>query len=463
VPAQLKLRKAHDVAWLATNVPVSGTGTLTFDIQAQITNNYVVTQTVNYQKASTGSGSILYAYDANGNRISKTDEHGRTTSYSYDQDNQLTDIDGYAADGTHFVYSYAYDPFGRRISATEDGVTRYFAYNGLDFIAELDSNANVKKWYLRGSGLGGGIGDIIAEVRPTTTNYFCYNHRGDVVALVSKSGVLTARYEYTAFGAPVTRNLSPVTRSLAFSSKEYDAKSGLSYYGYRYYDAESGRWMTKEPTGKDGPNLYTFLSNPLSLLDYRGLYAYYNSGGLFGDQDYSVGINAPIGTNPNPNGPQPSALDNFLPPIGPAANAYMAQERYFETRWRGWTINMKVYWRNQINHWVASHCGCTPYKEGVSKSMRSDILVAGHNATKYGDKAFTDWEMDFKLGKFSYLVKTPVTINYSSRNIGEQQFSWRTTLYIEDKPGDYSYMGSVTPERKVTSARWNINGRGTCY
>jgi RHS repeat-associated protein len=280
VPAQLKLRKGQDVAWLATNVPVSGTGTLSFDIQAQITNNYVVTQTVSYTHSSnlpSFQSSIAYGYDANGNRIEKWTNNIFVARYFYDADNQLLGISfnndqDYTDAGD---YAYSYDPFGRRISATEDGVTRYFAYDGLDCIAELDSNANVKKWYLRGTGLGGGIGDVIAIQYPASSNqdqYLSYNHRGDVVTLTSKSAVLTARYEYTAFGLPVTCNLPPVTRSLAFSSKEYDTKSGLSYYGFRYYDADSGRWMTKEPSEWQYEiHMYRFVYNsPLNLIDIYG-------------------------------------------------------------------------------------------------------------------------------------------------------------------------------------------------
>ncbi|NLF39539.1 RHS repeat-associated core domain-containing protein [bacterium] len=69
------------------------------------------------------------------------------------------------------------------------------------------------------------------------------------------------------------------TRSIGFSSKEYDAKSGLSYYGFRYYDPASGRWMTREPSGYDGPNLYWFVHNsPLVNVDYLGRWSEYLHG-----------------------------------------------------------------------------------------------------------------------------------------------------------------------------------------
>ena len=140
-------------------------------------------------------------------------------------------------------------------------------------IAERDSTGGVTKTYIRGSGLGGGIGDIVAAWSMVDGQwlYFSYNHRGDVVTVTSNTGARIAAYEYDAFGAPL--NTEPGTlRRVGFSSKEYDAKSGLSYYGFRYYDAQSGRWMTKDPLCPFGKSFYAFVAgNPNNSTDYRGL------------------------------------------------------------------------------------------------------------------------------------------------------------------------------------------------
>ena len=64
-------------------------------------------------------------------------------------------------------YVYGYDAFGRRISATENNVTRDFIYDGLDVITELNGSSGLTKYYTRCTGLGGGIGDIAAECSPT--------------------------------------------------------------------------------------------------------------------------------------------------------------------------------------------------------------------------------------------------------------------------------------------------------
>ena len=50
-------------------------------------------------------------------------------------------------------------------------------------------------------------------------------------------------------------------------------KSGLVYFGRRYYDSSLGKWLTQDPLGlKAGPNLYAYvLNNPLTHVDLYGL------------------------------------------------------------------------------------------------------------------------------------------------------------------------------------------------
>ncbi|MGV3773436.1 MAG: RHS repeat-associated core domain-containing protein [Verrucomicrobiales bacterium] len=45
------------------------------------------------------------------------------------------------------------------------------------------------------------------------------------------------------------------------------------YYGYRFYNASTGRWLSRDPIReRGGKNLYGFVrNNPISLLDLIGL------------------------------------------------------------------------------------------------------------------------------------------------------------------------------------------------
>ena len=59
---------------------------------------------------------------------------------------------------------------------------------------------------------------------------------------------------------------------LRFSTKYQDDETGDLYYGLRYYNASTGRWLSKDPIGElGGPNLYGFLlSAPTLGWDYLG-------------------------------------------------------------------------------------------------------------------------------------------------------------------------------------------------
>ncbi|MGA1239007.1 MAG: RHS repeat-associated core domain-containing protein, partial [Limisphaerales bacterium] len=52
-----------------------------------------------------------------------------------------------------------------------------------------------------------------------------------------------------------------------------DQESGLLYYGYRFYNPATGRWINRDPIGeKGGFNLYTFVLNmPLGATDKLGM------------------------------------------------------------------------------------------------------------------------------------------------------------------------------------------------
>ena len=57
-----------------------------------------------------------------------------------------------------------------------------------------------------------------------------------------------------------------------FSTKYLDTETGLSYYGYRYYDSGNGRWLNRDPLAETGDaNEYGFVkNNTQSSIDLLG-------------------------------------------------------------------------------------------------------------------------------------------------------------------------------------------------
>ena len=81
-------------------------------------------------------------------------------------------------------------------------------------------------------------------------------------------------FEYGPFGELIrATGAKKDDFNFRFSTKYEDTETGLLYYGYRYYNAEIGRWLNRDPIGEyGGANLYCMVGNsPLNFLDYLGL------------------------------------------------------------------------------------------------------------------------------------------------------------------------------------------------
>lgn len=61
--------------------------------------------------------------------------------------------------------------------------------------------------------------------------------------------------------------------SFRFSAKYTDVESGLVYYGFRYYQPSTGRWLSRDPIEEDGGvNLHAFVKNsPVDENDPLGM------------------------------------------------------------------------------------------------------------------------------------------------------------------------------------------------
>src|SRR5271157_2035352 len=220
-----------------------------------------------------------YTYDADGNLLSD----GRWT-YTWDAENRLiimTSLSGAPA-GSQLQLAFTYDYQGRRIEkivSTNNGggyvgeYTNNYAYDGWNLIGELAPNGSLIRSYVWGTDLSGsmqgagGVGGLIevSYYGAATTNCFAaFDGNGNVSALVNAAdGTTLANYEYGPFGE-VLRASGPMAKlnPFRFSTKYQDDESDLVYYGYRYYNASTGRWLSRDPIVEyGGLNIYTFIGN----------------------------------------------------------------------------------------------------------------------------------------------------------------------------------------------------------
>ncbi len=160
-----------------------------------------------------------------------------------------------------------------------------FFYDGWNLLTELDaSNARVRT-FLWGSDLSGsmqgagGVGGLlkVTTQTPSASAFVAYDGNGNVAALVDCANgtqLMRAQYEYGPFGELVRSSGSMArVNPFRFSTKYQDDESDLLYYGYRYYNPSTGRWLSRDPIEeKGGVNLYSFVNNrPVGTVDALGL------------------------------------------------------------------------------------------------------------------------------------------------------------------------------------------------
>ncbi len=235
-----------------------------------------------------------YTHDLDGNLL--TDGQWQ---YTWDANNRLIEMEtlavAYTAGASRQKLEFAYDSQGRRFSkkvskwdATsstyEKSVNYLYLYDGWNLIAELESiltpNFTLHAAYVWGldfSGTmqgAGGVGGLLAVTSSASTAYPSYDGNGNVMGYYdATNGTSVAEFEYGPFGELIRATGSKVDEfNFRFSTKYEDAETGLLYYGYRYYDPVTGRWLSRDPIGEEGgPNLYGFVYNsPEQFYDILG-------------------------------------------------------------------------------------------------------------------------------------------------------------------------------------------------
>ena len=277
--ATLPLDNAGVPVWLSvTNLGVLGGSS---DIVSNVTGNAFIP-----------ANPENYAYDYDGNLT----QDGRF-SYSWDGENRLTNITSIAgaATGSLVKLDIAYDYQGRRVQkivSTNSGTgyvpsyTNKFIYDGWNVIAVLDGGNNLIRSFVWGSDLSGsmqgagGVGGLISMTVYGGANsgsyFYCYDGNGNVTALANAAnGTLAAQYWHGPFGELIGQT-GPTcgANPFRFSTKCQDDETGLLYYGYRYYNSSTGRWLSRDPINERGFQVFAGLPRRFSRHEEENLYCF---------------------------------------------------------------------------------------------------------------------------------------------------------------------------------------------
>lgn len=236
-----------------------------------------------YRRIDTPSGDLDRVHDDDGNL---TDDG--TLLYKWDAENRLIEVR--KKSGNTLIAEYRYDYMGRRVwkevhSTATGGVIGedIFAYCGWNLAAEYEatsaktigSTTSPQRTYTWGLDLSGslqgagGVGGLLAIEEESGTyaglHFPAYDGNGNVVAILDDStGDDEAWYVYDGFGQDFDKSTTGYTTEnpMRFSTKYFDRETGLYYYGYRYYQPDTGRWLSRDPIEEfGGINLYAVTGN----------------------------------------------------------------------------------------------------------------------------------------------------------------------------------------------------------
>jgi RHS repeat-associated protein len=169
--------------------------------------------------------------------------------------------------------TFAYDPFGRRIKKVTSTTTSVFAYDGDNLIEETNSSGAVVARYSQTQN----IDEPLAMLRSAATSYYHADGLGSISSLSNAAGSIANTYTYDSFGK-LTASTGSLVNPFQYTARESDTETGLYYYRARYYDPQSGRFISEDPLGTDaGPSGYLFVGNaPINFVDPLGLYKLQN-------------------------------------------------------------------------------------------------------------------------------------------------------------------------------------------
>ncbi len=208
------------------------------------------------------SGELFtLSYDNNGNLATKSGPTTGTTTYTWSAKNQLIGLSGPSGSGT-----FKYDAMGRRVEKTVNGVTTGFLYDGAQAVAEIRGGAFETVYHT-----GVQIDEILGRYAASGNRTLLHDALMSVIAQTNDAQNAENFYAYSAYGEATS--LGPDGgNDLQYGGLRNDG-TGLYHAIYRYYDPVGKQWISEDPIGlRGGINMRGYVGgNPISRSDPRGL------------------------------------------------------------------------------------------------------------------------------------------------------------------------------------------------
>ena len=264
---------------------------LTFDAFGE-SNTYALNSN---QLQSMGSSNLTR--DAAGNRTS--DRNGNRI-FTYNNTGRLFEV----YEGSSLIATYTYNAMGQRTRKVTNTQTTVYHYDLKgQLIMESNNNGQANTSYLYTETTP--VAQIDRTPNGEVITYLHTDHLNTPRRATDSNGITVWAWQGTAFGSFIA-NEDPdndgtnTTVNLRFPGQYYDQETQLHYNYFRYYDPQTGRYITSDPIGlQGGMNTYGYVfGNPNRFIDPYGLWGigFYLQGSIEGGIGYpSFGLSLGTG------------------------------------------------------------------------------------------------------------------------------------------------------------------------
>ena len=351
------------------------------------------------------SGDRHFEYDEFGRLAIERRGKGQSlvTRYHYDCQHQLVRAE--LPDGT--TARYDYDAFGRRIRKTvgraNGELVTEFLWQANNLIAESsyqlgDDKRRTDEQYRSFIYEPGSFKPLVQlEGEGTDTEVFHYqlDHLGTPLALTRDNGATAWQVRYRAYGNVWREEIAEVATPLRFQGQYFDAETGLHYNRYRYYQPETGRFITPDPIGlAGGLNNYQYAPNPTGWVDPLGLKNVKENGPNNIDGKASPSLQ---GGPEEPPSVGQSKPDFYVGPSGPDSTLPSTGYRY--DRYLNDDGSLYKYGQDAINTGEArlSYFGFDKLDTGDQVTEAFQIRAPKHVTMNDPDKSWSDGRLRIKF------------------------------------------------------------------
>ena len=231
-----------------------------------------------WERRNTQSQVVLeaytFVYDNVGDCISQTKTSvtpNEVTEYEYYVGGNLKQVT--LPDASEI--SYLYDANSNRIRKTNATEIIEYHYAGSELKSEVHKNKQNNTVLYTLTYYPYGFSKTVGQT--TTSYYYIVDNRGFVWALTDSAGVIVETYDYSPYGELLST--PSITNHLFLSGADqciYDEETSMVHLNNRYYIPKLGRFLQRDsvegtPDSTISQNLYTYCQNsPITLVDPSG-------------------------------------------------------------------------------------------------------------------------------------------------------------------------------------------------